>query len=78
MKGYHLIKNKKLIKITDASFKKEFCKFTKDSSLVDGSLNLTMFGKWKAFFNPLVDVVATQGIIKHVLATKKYVTMVDI
>ena len=40
-----------------------------------------MFGKWKAYFKPLVDVVATQGItqgISHVLATKKSVATVDI
>ena len=37
-----------------------------------------MFGKWKACFNPLVDVVATQVIITHVLAVKKSVTTVDI
>ena len=41
---------------------KECHKFTKDSSLIDESLNLIMFGKWKAYFNPLVDGVATQGI----------------
>ena len=37
--------------------KKEFYKFTKDSSLIDWSLDLILFGKWKAYFNPLVDVV---------------------
>ena len=64
--------------MSTTSVKKEFYKFTKDSSLIDGSLNSIIFGKWKACFNPLVDVVATQGIIKHVLATKKSVTTVNI
>ena len=47
------------------ALRKEFYKFIKDSSLLDGSLNLIMFERWlqnqlKAYFNPLVDVVATQ------------------
>ena len=37
--------------------------------------NLT---KWKACFNPLVDMVATQSITTHVLATKKSATTVNI
>ena len=67
--------------LSTISVKKEFYKFTKYSSLIDGSLNLLMFNnliKWKACFNPLVDVVATKGIATHDLATKKSVTTVDI
>ena len=50
------------------ALRKEFYKFTKDLNLIDGSLNL-MFERWlekqlKAYFNPLVDVVATQEITK--------------
>ena len=37
--------------------KKEMYKFTKDSSLIDWRLDLILFGKWKAYFNPLVDVI---------------------
>ena len=51
------------------ALRKEFYKFTKDLNLIDGSLNLIMFERWlekqlKAYFNPLVDVVATQEITK--------------
>ena len=42
--------------------KKEFYKFTKDSSLIDWSLDLILFGKWKVCFNQLLDVVWAQGI----------------
>ena len=37
-----------------------------------------MFGKWKACFNPLADVVATQGITTRVLPMKNSAAMVDI
>ena len=45
--------------------RKEFYKHTKDASLTDGTLNLIMFESWldkqlKVYFNPLVEVVATQ------------------
>ena len=51
------------------ALRKEFYKFTKDLNLIDGSLNLIIFERWlekqlKAYFNPLVDVVATQEITK--------------
>ena len=49
------------------ALRKKFYKSTKDSSLVDWSLNLIMFERWlekqlKAYFNQLVDVIATQEI----------------
>ena len=48
--------------------RKEFDKFTENSSLIEGSLNL-MFERWlekqlRAYFNPLVDEVARQEIAK--------------
>ena len=44
-----------------------FYKFTKDSNLMDGSVNLLIFEKWldgqiKVYFNPLADIVNKQDL----------------
>ena len=45
----------------------QFYKFTKDSNLMDGSVNLLVFETWlddqiKVFFNPLADIVNNQDL----------------
>ena len=51
--------------------KKEFYKFRKDSSLIDGSLDLITLGKWKAYFNPLSLVQMKDKMVLSCLKLKQ-------
>ena len=54
-------KTKAIIRLPD-QLRQRFYKFTKESNLIDGSINLVTFEKWledqlKNSFNPLADII---------------------
>ena len=53
--------------LTKAILRNQFYKFTKDSNLLDGSINLLVFETWldnqiKVCFNPIADIVNEQDL----------------
>ena len=65
-----IFSNENLTKATHClplHLRNRFCKFTEDSNLMDGSVNLLIFEKWlndqiKVCFNPLADIVNKQDL----------------
>ena len=63
---------KAIIRLPD-QLRQRFYKFTKESNLIDGSINLVTFEKWledqlKNSFNPLADII----IVKEHMLKNKY------